>query len=152
MSGAPVLRAAIQGTPLVYLALVAWNLAFLGPLMLVTLKNKNCQLFYQQKIGLFRSQRELLSEGGFRFGTHPGDYRQAPKGHRLEGGAVGAPSWHIPSALLQFTSNCQEGAYILTWSPDFCDYCQRDTSRSPGSGSHQGFCMWSHRTVYMLIV
>ena len=52
---------------------------------------------------------------GFRFSTHLVDYGAALKECRLW-----IPSWHSPSASFQYLP---ERAYILVWSPDFCD-CQ----------------------------
>lgn len=79
----------------------------------------------------------------FQSATHLGVYWVALGKYRLM-----IPSLVSPSALLQL-SGIWKRAYALIWNPDFCDCCTGDSSRSPGSGSHQGYTSSSTGRVHL---
>ena len=56
-----------------------------------------------------------------------------PKGYRgaLREAGRQAPFSHPPLASPLLTGTSQQGAYTLVWSPDACNCCPGDTSRSP---------------------
>lgn len=85
----------------------------------------------------------LAQGAGFRLGTHLEAYRGVSREH----GPV--DTIFVLSACLEACSMSQKAAYMLIWSPEFCDCCLGNTSRSPSSGGQQSLHLQSYRTVHI---